>query len=99
MEELESIVNTTNDDVSQPRSKLPAILTLPPPTTGSSDDAAPSSTSKVPEYIYYDHIWVYSDLEAFKYVYSKEDFAIIYSLQRLDKITTLEKPEPITLSL
>ena len=80
MEESKSIVNTTNDDVSLSRSKLPAILTLPPPTIGSNNDAAPSSKSKVPEYTYYDQIWVYGDLEAFKSNISKEEFVVISSL-------------------
>ena len=52
----------------------------------------------MPTLSYYDQIWVYSELEAFKSGISKEDFAVISNLQRLDRISTLEKPEPIHLS-
>ena len=100
MEVSESVVNTTKDDVLHSGSLLPEVLSLPPPITGSGDDA-PLSTlnSKVPEYTYYDQIWVYITLEAFKHGISNEDFDVISNLQILERINELEKPEPIRLSL
>ena len=91
-------MNTANDDILHSESFLPEVLPLPPPITGYGDDAAPSFKSKVPEYTYYDQVWVYSKLEAFKSGISKEDFAVILTLQRLDMNIALENPEPIRLS-
>ena len=99
VEVSESVVNTVDDDVLHTWSLLPKVLSLPPPITGSGDDAAPSLEYKVHAYTYYDQIWVYSALEAFKNGISKEDFVVISNLQRLDKINDLEKLEPIRLSL
>ena len=94
------IVTTTYDDILHSGSLLPEVLLLPPPITGSSDDVAPSTTNfKVHEFTYYDQIWVYSALEAFKHGIYKEDFVLISNIQRLHKINALEKPKPIRLSL
>ena len=89
-------VTTYVDNVLNAGSLLHEVLPLPPPIKGSGDDAAPS---KILAYTYYDQIWVYSALEAFKCGIYKEDFVVISNLQRLDRITGLEKPEPIRLSL
>ena len=89
-------VTTYVDDVLNARSLLPEVLLLPPPIKESGDDEAPS---KMSTYTYYDQIWVYSALEAFKCGISKEDFMVISNLQRLDIINALEQPEPIRLSL
>ena len=51
------------------------------------------------DFSYYDQIWVYSELEAFKSRISKEDFVVISNLQRLHRIYALEKPDPVQLSL
>ena len=78
---------------------MPDVLSLPPSTTGSGDDVAPYTISKVPQYTYYDHIWLYSEMEALENGYTKEAFVTISALQRLNMISALEKPKPITLTL
>ena len=79
---------------------LPEVLLLPPHIKSSGDDAVSFTiNSKMPDYTFYDQVWVCSALEAFKCVISKEDYAVISNLQRLERITALEKPKPIRLYL
>ena len=90
------IVTTFVDDVMNAYCFLPEVFLLPPPNNKSGEDEAPT---KMPTFSYYDQIWVYSELEAFKSGFFKGDFVVISNLQRLDIIFALEKPEPIQLSL
>ena len=89
-------VTTFVDDVMNAGCFLPEVLLLPPPNSKSGEDEAPE---KMPTFSYYDQIWVYSELETFKSGISKEDFVVIYNLQRIDRISALEKSEPVQLSL
>ena len=62
------IVTTEDDDVLNSGSLFPEVLLLPPLIKSSGDDAAPSMiNSKMPDYTCYDQVWIYSELEGFKY--------------------------------
>ena len=94
------IVTDNVYDVLHAGSLHPEVVFPPPPIKDSSQDAAPITTgSKMPEFTYYDQIWVYSALEAHKSDISKDNFAVISNLQRLDRLDALEKLVPIRLSL
>ena len=82
-------LTTFVDDVMNAGCLLHEVLLLPPPNSKSGENEAPA---KMPTFSYYDQIWVYSELEAFKFGISKEDFVVISNLQRLDNISALEKP-------
>ena len=56
MEESESIVNTSNDNVLESGSMLATILSLPSLFTGLGDDVASTKISKNPEYTYLDQV-------------------------------------------
>ena len=64
-------VTTFVDDVMHAGCLLPEVLLLPPPNSKTGEDEAPA---KMSTFSYYDQIWVYSELEAFKSGISKEDF-------------------------
>ena len=81
-------ITTFVDDVMNSGCLLPELLLLAPHNSKSGKNEAPA---KMPTFSYYDQIWVYSELEAFKSGISKEDFMVNSNLQRLDRISALEK--------